>query len=60
MIRWLVNQMHVSTSDAGVEAEIRRRATKATPEQADAYVVEALEVHHENQAEYRWIMGGLK
>jgi hypothetical protein len=61
MIDWIVGRMHVSTSDADVEADIRARANKAgaTKEQADDYVRQALKCHHANQREYAYVMGGM-
>jgi len=57
-IRWLIGRVHVSTPDAQVEADIRRRTPKATKEAQDACVAYALKCHHENQNLYRSVQSG--
>ncbi len=58
-IQWLVGRMHVGESDAHVRSEIERRAgpewTPRLVKQAGDY---AVWVHHQNRAEYNWVMGG--
>lgn len=59
MIRFIIDRLHVSTSDEDVEQEIRRRAKPGSdPKIIDGYVREALEIHHENQKEYAFVMRG--
>lgn len=61
MIRYVVDKMHVGTSDAKVRYEIRRRTesnanwTPALVRQAENY---AVKVHHDNQKMYAYVMGG--
>jgi len=57
-IRWLMGRVHVGTPDAEVEADMRKRCSKATEEQAAACVEFALACHHENQGLYRSVMSG--
>jgi hypothetical protein len=59
-IRWLVARAHVSTSDADVEKDIRRRlvASQTTPAQRNACVKYALKCHRENQALYCRVIYG--
>ncbi len=57
-LRWLVDRMHVSTSDIGVVREIARRARKMPkPMRKEAYR-QALTIHHENQELYRYVVRG--
>src|ERR1035437_2697638 len=59
-IRFLLGRMHVSTSDADVEKDIRRRlvASQTTPAQRNACVKYALKCHRENQALYCRVIYG--
>jgi hypothetical protein len=63
-IRWLLGRVHVSTSDAEVEADIRRRlpskltAPLITEAQRKACVKYALKCHRENQALYCHVVYG--
>ena len=57
-IRWLLGRVHISTPDAEVEADIRRRCSKATEAQRKAIVKYALKCHHENQGLYNRVVSG--
>ena len=62
-IGWIVDRLHVGTSDDDVRADVRRRLTGATGAPWSEQVIEAAEViavahHRANQADYRWVMGG--
>lgn len=60
-IRWLMGRVHVGTSDAEVEADIRRRFAKnvgMTEKQVAACVAYALDCHRENQWLYSAVMSG--
>ena len=60
-IDYIVNRLHVGTSDAEVEADIRGRATGRdnwTPELIDEAVRYALWRHAENRGQYEGVMGG--
>ena len=53
-IRWLINRLHVSTTEAEIEADLRRRAsdprwTEAKLKQAIAY---AIKHHNHNRKIY--------
>lgn len=57
-IRWLLGNIHVGTSDAEIEAEIRRRANPATDARwTEEFTAEAVRFalweHAENRALYR-------
>ena len=59
--RWLVNRLHVSTSDAEIEADMRRRVADRpdwTPELVAQLVACALECHRENQRLYSDVVSG--
>jgi hypothetical protein len=62
VIRFLMDRLHVSTSDADIEADIRARAARSDmvgpTGYVDALVDYALKIHHENQQTYRDVMGG--
>lgn len=60
MIRWYINKLHVSTPDEEIVADMARRAERGGyhPIVGLAIVVEALNIHHANQAHYNWVMGG--
>lgn len=59
LIHFIVDKMHVGTSDEAVIDEIKRRATKATSDAAlRQYVKIALRRHHANQDLYRRVQGG--
>ena len=54
IVRFLVDRMHVGTSDADVEAVIRAKLMPDAPH-ADAIVADALRHHRHN----REVMGGM-
>jgi hypothetical protein len=60
MIRWYINQLHVATSDEEIARDIGQRAIDAGwhPLAAVGAIGHALELHHANQEQYRWIMSG--
>ena len=51
-IRWLLGNVHVSTPDSEVEADMRSRLKTVTEAQRNACVKYALKCHHENQGLY--------
>lgn len=60
-IHWLMGRTHVGTSDAAIEAEVRKRLQKnkgITEEQLAACVAYALACHRENQGLYHAVMTG--
>jgi hypothetical protein len=59
-IRFLLGRMHVSTPDAEVEKDMRRRliSSQTTPAQRNACVKFALKCHRENQASYCRVIYG--
>jgi|HubBroStandDraft_1064217.scaffolds.fasta_scaffold34755_1 hypothetical protein len=62
-IRWLMGRVHVGTSDADIEADMRRRFAKAvangmTEEQLAECIAYALACHRENQGLYNAVMTG--
>ena len=59
-IKWLVGRVHVGTPDAEVEADIRRRCSKATPAQLKACIKFALKCHHDNRGLYNFVTGGIR
>ncbi len=58
-IRWIVGRFHVSTSDADIKAEIRKRCVRGWTEKdivrAEIYAVKC---HHEHQRLYRAVVSG--
>lgn len=64
-IGWIVDRLHVGTSDDDVRAAVRGRLTGATGAPWAERVIEAAEViavahHRSNQATYRYVMGGMR
>ena len=57
-ISFIVDRLHVGTSDAEVEANITKRTAKLTPAQQRKCVAYALKCHHENQGLYDFVMRG--
>jgi len=57
-ISWLMGRVHVSTSDAEIEADIRRRLPQASEEQLSECVKYAIACHRENQGLYRAVVSG--
>ena len=61
-IEWLVNRLHVSTTDEEVATDMRRRVRTATPDVTAAVekriVAYALKCHHKNQGLYRAVVSG--
>jgi hypothetical protein len=60
-ITWLVDRMHVGTSDVSVIREMHRRMVGKPYSKAQRKVVyrEALQHHRANQALYRDVMRGM-
>lgn len=60
-LRWLINKLHVSTSDEAIEADIRRRCQE-NPDFTAALILAsvryALAVHHSNQDLYHRVTSG--
>ena len=58
-IRWLMGRVHVGTSDAEIEADIRARCSDPayTPEIIQEAIDYALLCHRENQNLYARVMG---
>lgn len=61
MIRWYVNKLHVSVSDAELAEDIGTRAINAGwgPLSVIGAIAHALAIHHDNQRTYRWVVNGL-
>ena len=57
IVRYLVDKLHVGTSDADVEAAIRSKLMPDAPN-ADAIVADAIAHHHHNREVYAHVMGG--
>jgi hypothetical protein len=60
-INWLLGRVHVGTSDADVEADIRSRLAKnpnCTEEMMAECVKYAIACHRENQDLYRAVVSG--
>jgi hypothetical protein len=65
-IRWLSGRWHVGESDAWVIAEMAKRLDRKSnaakhkehPHLRQEFIDYALECHHANQAQYRWVMRG--
>jgi hypothetical protein len=59
-LRFIVDKLHVGTSDEDVKQEILRRIRPGSmpPRTVAAIVKGALQIHHENQGTYGWVMGG--
>lgn len=62
MLKRYIGTFHVSTADHVIEHDIRTRAVENggkayDGEWADRMVDQALEIHHENQRDYAWVMG---
>ena len=57
IVRFLVDRMHVGTSDADVEAVIRAKLAPGAPH-ADAIVRDAIAHHYHNREVYAHVMGG--
>ena len=57
-IGWLIARLHVGTSDADIEADLRKRLSKSllTPAQFKKCLVYALKCHKENQNLYNRVM----
>jgi len=67
LLKIIVDPFHVSTPDAEIRAEIERRIQTAAIKRnnpmppksvCEAYVREALKIHHANQALYASVMTG--
>ena len=60
-IEWLVNRLHVSTSDEDVKRDIRRRARRY-PNATEAYIERmaeyAVKCHRKNQVLYSAVVSG--
>lgn len=61
-IRWLMGRVHVGTSNAEVERDIRERCTKAgaTEAQTAECVAYALKCHKDNRKLYNHVMRDLR
>lgn len=59
-INWLMGRVHVSATEAEIEADIRKRcnAPGFTPGLVNQSVAYALECHKRNRALYARVMGG--
>lgn len=65
-IEWLVGQLHVTTTEAEIEADFRTRAAPPAPlgqfksiqRLADAIVAYAIKTHRANQKLYRYVQRG--
>lgn len=63
-IKWLVNRLHVSTSDRAVIREIRNhikpeyRSARTNRRVRHGFYREALETHHNNQGLYQLVTRG--
>lgn len=61
-LRWLLGRIHVSTPDAEVEADIRRRLEGKVFARGEitirSWVRAALAIHHANQRTYSYVASG--
>jgi hypothetical protein len=59
-IEFIMGRVHIGTSDADIELDMRRRAKKmgASEGLTEALVSYALAEHQRNQQEYNAVMGG--
>jgi hypothetical protein len=59
-LRWVVDRLHVSTTDDEVMTEITKRMprNRFTQQQIDEAVTFALQVHRENRELYTMVMTG--
>lgn len=57
-IRWLVGQMHVSTTEEEIREDILSRSVKWPQEAREEAVKYALKCHRENQGLYHAVMTG--
>lgn len=59
-LRHLLGSKHVRTPDAVIERWVRGKIAKSgvdyTPQQIEQTIQAALWIHHENLAEYKWVM----